>query len=91
MKRAAAYFTCTESGHPAEEVYAKILAVAGDARGCYDHDAVAGIPQADFATMMFRDGCFLLQYILHWTSAARQCLRHWLGANGESIDRDRHL
>jgi hypothetical protein len=69
MKRAAAYFTCTASGHAVEEVYAKILAVAGDARGCYDHDAVAGILQADFATMMFQDACFLLQYI-RWTTAA---------------------
>jgi hypothetical protein len=90
MKRAAAYFTCTASGHAVEEVYAKILAVAGDARGCYDHDAVAGILQADFATMMFQDACFLLQYI-RWTTAAgptQQYLRHWFRANKESIIRD---
>ncbi|CAO2207554.1 unnamed protein product [Urochloa humidicola] len=93
IKRAAAYFTCNDSGHSVEVVYAKILTVAGDARRCYDHDdnVVAGIPQADFATMMFQDACFLLQYILWQTANAdtsQQYLSPWFAANTESIQRD---
>lgn len=86
MKRAAAYFICEASGHSAEVVYARILSVAGDARSCYDHDAVAGIPQADFATMMFQDGCFLLQYIIdHMTAKTARAFLELLvrGQSGE--------
>ncbi|CAO2200395.1 unnamed protein product [Urochloa humidicola] len=87
IKRAAAYFICNDSGHSAEVVYAKIRSVAGDARRCYDHDAVAGIAQADFATMMFQDACFLLQYIL-WIANGTSHLSHWFAVNSESIQRD---
>ncbi|XP_002442541.1 uncharacterized protein LOC8084409 [Sorghum bicolor] len=96
MKRAAAYYFICErqsSGHSAEVIYARILSVAGDARSCYDDDAVlAGIiPQADFATMMFQDACFLLQYIMHANGVASQLpesLRRWFVANEDSIQRD---
>ncbi|CAO2164912.1 unnamed protein product [Urochloa humidicola] len=89
IKRAAAYFFCNDSGHSAEVVYAKICSVAGDAQHCYeyDYDAMAGIAKADFATMMFQDGCFLLQYVL-WITTGASHLSHWFTANSESIQRD---
>jgi hypothetical protein len=67
VKFAAAYHLCKHSGRSTSmEVYEKILSVVGDARGCYDADdpSVAGLSDADFATMMFLDGCFLLQYMV---------------------------
>ncbi|KAF0914873.1 hypothetical protein E2562_032793 [Oryza meyeriana var. granulata] len=63
LKHAAAHFFCMESSHPVEEVYGKILSVSGEARGCYDEDAVAAFSEAEFAEMMFLDGCFLLNYL----------------------------
>ncbi|KAJ1269598.1 hypothetical protein BS78_07G224000 [Paspalum vaginatum] len=97
MKRAAAYFLCCDceaSNHSAEEMYAKILSVAGDARSCYDDD-LPQLQEADFATMMFLDGCFLLQFIIHRTAITaqrqRSCLKWWFRANLESIHRDMFL
>lgn len=63
VKHAAAYYLCEQSGHPVEEVYAKILSVVDQARSCYDKDATAHYNDAMFADMMFLDGCFLLVYI----------------------------
>ncbi|CAO2210288.1 unnamed protein product [Urochloa humidicola] len=65
IKLAAAHYVCSRSGRTAAEVYEKVLAVTGDARRCYDADdpSVAGLSDADFAAMMFLDGCFLLQII----------------------------
>ncbi|WVZ91719.1 hypothetical protein U9M48_037852 [Paspalum notatum var. saurae] len=86
MKRAAACFLCEDWGHPAEEVYAKILSVADDARSCYDDDLQQLQDAADFATMMFHDGCFLLHYIIHRTGRpARPSLACWFVVNQESI------
>ncbi|XP_052166197.1 UPF0481 protein At3g47200-like [Oryza glaberrima] len=65
LKHAAAHYLCMKSGRSVEEVYAKVLAVAGEARGCYDNDdnAVAQFSDDEFAEMMFLDGCFLLKYM----------------------------
>ncbi|KAL6899434.1 hypothetical protein ACP4OV_006092 [Aristida adscensionis] len=67
VKQAAAHRFCRDSGRSVDEVYAKILSVAGDARRCYaaaaDMSLVARLSDAEFAAMMFLDGCFLLQLI----------------------------
>ncbi|RCV15737.1 hypothetical protein SETIT_3G081800v2 [Setaria italica] len=63
VKHAAAYYFCAQSGHPVEEVYAKILSIVDQARSCYEKDAAAHYNDAKFADMMFLDGCFLLMYI----------------------------
>ncbi|XP_066351173.1 UPF0481 protein At3g47200-like [Miscanthus floridulus] len=67
VKLAAAYHLYKHSGRSTSmEVYEKILSVVSDARGCYDADdpSLAGLSDADLATMMFLDGCFLLQYMV---------------------------
>ena len=66
VKLAAAYYLCGASGRSTAEVYEKVRSVAGAARGCYDADdpAVVGLGDAEFAAMMFLDGCFLLQYMV---------------------------
>ncbi|XP_062192464.1 UPF0481 protein At3g47200-like [Phragmites australis] len=66
VKHAAAYHLCRGKGRSTMEVYEKVLSVVGAARGCYDADdpSVAGVSDADFAAMMFLDGCFLLQYMV---------------------------
>uniref|UniRef100_A0A0E0AQ97 Uncharacterized protein n=1 Tax=Oryza glumipatula TaxID=40148 RepID=A0A0E0AQ97_9ORYZ len=65
LKHAAAHYLCMKSGRSVEEVYGKVLAVAGEARGCYNNDdnAVAQFSDDEFAEMMFLDGCFLLKYM----------------------------
>ncbi|KAJ1264498.1 hypothetical protein BS78_08G005400 [Paspalum vaginatum] len=63
VKHAAAHYFCDQSGHTVQQVYDKILSIADEARSCYDDkDAVAGFRDAEFAEMMFLDGCFLLCY-----------------------------
>ncbi|CAN6300267.1 unnamed protein product [Urochloa humidicola] len=66
VKLAAAYQLCWDSHLSTQQVYEKVLSVAGEARRCYDADdpSVAGLSNADFAAMMFLDGCFLLQYMV---------------------------
>ena len=66
VKLAAAYYLCRASGRSTDQVYEKVRSVAGAARGCYDADdpAVVGLGDAQFAAMMFLDGCFLLQYMV---------------------------
>lgn len=71
VKHAAAHYLCNKSGHPIEEVYSKILSFVGEARSCYTDDAVAKFSDADFAVMMFLDGCFLLYYIS--TDVEKEC------------------
>ncbi|CAL5004364.1 unnamed protein product [Urochloa decumbens] len=63
VKQAAAHRLCGMSGRSVEEVYEKILSVAGDARRCYDDVSVAGLSDAEFATMMFVDASFLVWYL----------------------------
>ncbi|KAG8086691.1 hypothetical protein GUJ93_ZPchr0010g7939 [Zizania palustris] len=66
-KRAAAHYFCRDSDRPAKAVYERVLSVAGEARSCYDDDATDGISEAEFAAMMFHDGCFLVQFMLSCT------------------------
>ncbi|KAM0919287.1 hypothetical protein ACQ4PT_008224 [Festuca glaucescens] len=63
VKHVAANYFCSKSGHSVEEVYGKIVTIAVEARCCYADDAVARFGDAEFAAMMFLDGCFLLQYM----------------------------
>jgi hypothetical protein len=62
VKHAATHYFCAKLGKSVEHVYGKILSIAGTARGCYADDAVACFSNAEFAAMMFLDGCFLLWY-----------------------------
>ncbi|XP_066351165.1 putative UPF0481 protein At3g02645 [Miscanthus floridulus] len=61
VKHAVAYTMCRGSGRSVDDVYGKIVSIASDARRCYDADdaKVKGLSDAEFATMMFLDGCFL--------------------------------
>uniref|UniRef100_A0ACD5ZYC1 Uncharacterized protein n=1 Tax=Avena sativa TaxID=4498 RepID=A0ACD5ZYC1_AVESA len=63
VKHVAAHYFCSKSGHSVEEVYGKVLTIVAEARGCYTDDAVACFSDAEFAAMMFLDGCFLLHYM----------------------------
>ncbi|KAM0884209.1 hypothetical protein ACQ4PT_031155 [Festuca glaucescens] len=67
VKRVAAYHFIRNSGFSDcyEHFYQELfLPVAYRARSLYAEDAVAGIDAAEFAAMMFRDACFLLQYMV---------------------------
>ncbi|CAL5057299.1 unnamed protein product [Urochloa decumbens] len=66
VKLAAAYNLCRRNNSAAQDVYGKVLSVVGAARDCYDADdpTVVGVSDADFATIMFVDGCFLVQYMV---------------------------
>jgi hypothetical protein len=89
VKLAAAYNLCRSSGHSTAEVYGKVLSVAGAARGCYDTDdpAVMRVSNAyDFATMMFLDGCFLLQYMV--AGGTNEMIRRQIMSMGTSIQKD---
>ncbi|KAL6654576.1 hypothetical protein ACP70R_008041 [Stipagrostis hirtigluma subsp. patula] len=62
-RRATDYFF-----HGSDELrgatYEKIIPIARMARGCYtDTDALEGISDDEFVSMMFIDGCFLLQFV----------------------------
>ncbi|CAO2205595.1 unnamed protein product [Urochloa humidicola] len=65
VKRGAAYRLLRGRGCTVEEVYKKVLSVAGAARRCYDDASplVEGLSDAEFVDMMFVDGCFLLWYL----------------------------
>ncbi|CAD6246588.1 unnamed protein product [Miscanthus lutarioriparius] len=88
VKLAAAYNLCRSSGHSTAEVYGKVLSVAGAARDCYDTDdpAVMGVNDADFATMMFLDGCFLLEYMV--AGDTNEMIRRQIMSMGTSIQKD---
>ena len=63
LKHAAAHYLCEMSGHSIAQVYDKILHIAGEARSCYAHDAVAKFTDPQFVVMMFHDGCYLVCYM----------------------------
>lgn len=63
LKHVAAHYFCEMSGHSVAHVYDKILHIAGEARSCYADGAVANFTNAEFAVMMFLDGCYLLLYM----------------------------
>nr|CAB3494876.1 unnamed protein product [Digitaria exilis] len=62
VKRAAAYHFCRGSGRSPEVVYRVVLSVSGRARRSYY--STDGTGDAEFAALMFHDGCFLLQFML---------------------------
>nr|CAB3468099.1 unnamed protein product [Digitaria exilis] len=95
FKHAAAHWLCTDSGHTFEEVYAKVLSVTGEARRRYNDDDVslAAVSDAEFATMMFLDGCFLVWFIAGTSddmvddTLARRCYH----SSGPNIFKDMFL
>ncbi|XP_066351168.1 UPF0481 protein At3g47200-like [Miscanthus floridulus] len=88
VKLAAAHHLCTRAGRSTAEVYEKVLSVVSDARGCYDADdqSVADVGNAEFAEMMFLDGCFLLQYMVGDTTPVLQ--NRMMLSTGPSIQKD---
>ncbi|CAL4996629.1 unnamed protein product [Urochloa decumbens] len=64
VKKAVAYNLCGHLGISVEKAHQKIVAVAGEARRCYDATIVSHLSDNMFADMMFVDGCFLLSYML---------------------------
>ncbi|XP_040382639.1 UPF0481 protein At3g47200-like [Oryza brachyantha] len=64
VKLAAARRFVAESKRSLEDVYVELLSVVGDVRGCYaEEEKVRFFRDADLATMMLVDGCFLLQFM----------------------------
>ncbi|TVT96708.1 hypothetical protein EJB05_58065, partial [Eragrostis curvula] len=65
VKHAAADRFCSRSGCQLEKVYTKIASISDMARFCYapGDGALARFSDDQFATMMFVDGCFLLEFI----------------------------
>ncbi|KAG2576423.1 UPF0481 protein At3g47200-like [Panicum virgatum] len=90
VKLAAAYHLCRSSGHSTAKVYERVLSVAGAARGCYDagDPSVEAVGEADFAAMMFIDGCFLLQYMVDGDDAAPVLRNRMALSTGPSIQKD---
>ncbi|CAL4996631.1 unnamed protein product [Urochloa decumbens] len=88
VKLAAAYYLCRNSGHSTVEVYDRVRSVAAAARGCYEADdpSVEGLSDAEFAAMMFLDGCFLLQYMAD--DAAPVLQNRMTLSTGPSIQKD---
>ncbi|RLM60515.1 hypothetical protein C2845_PM14G01480 [Panicum miliaceum] len=68
----------------------RVRSVAGAARGCYDaaDPSVEGVGEADFAAMMFLDGCFLLQYMVDSDDAAPVLRNRMTLSTGPSIQKD---
>ncbi|XP_006659780.2 UPF0481 protein At3g47200-like [Oryza brachyantha] len=65
VKLAAARRFVAESKRSLEDVYVELLSVVGDVRGCYaEEEKVRGFGDANLATMMLVDGCFLLQFMV---------------------------
>ncbi|XP_020160785.1 UPF0481 protein At3g47200-like [Aegilops tauschii subsp. strangulata] len=87
LKHAAAHYFCEMSGHSVAHVYDKILHIAGEGRSCYVHDAVAKFTDAEFAVMMFLDGCYLLLYMAGTKGCAFLCNRMTL-STGPCMLRD---
>ncbi|KAF8722603.1 hypothetical protein HU200_022438 [Digitaria exilis] len=89
VKLAAAYYLCRSSGRSTVEVYERVRSAAPAARACYDADdpSVSGLSDADFAAMMFLDGCFLLQYMVDDVTAPVLRNRMTL-STGPSIQKD---
>ncbi|PNT66556.1 hypothetical protein BRADI_3g14030v3 [Brachypodium distachyon] len=69
VKKAAVFQFCRGASW---EAYVKVVAVANVARSCYDAGSLEGVSDADFASMMFHDACFLLATILAITKP-EQC------------------
>ncbi|KAF7082487.1 hypothetical protein CFC21_086355 [Triticum aestivum] len=91
-KRVAAYTLTRDSGKSYKEMYARLLAVADQARRLYDEDAVFDISKSKFADMMFHDACFLLQYMQLFSSEEdvieQSPLHRFFLSNAACIDND---
>ncbi|KAJ1277624.1 hypothetical protein BS78_04G017700 [Paspalum vaginatum] len=78
-----------QSGRLLEDVYSKVASVADDCRCLYDEDVMAGIGDDDFRVMMFFDACFLVQYMLLWSSSeVDPSLHRFFGPNRRDIRHD---
>ncbi|KAF6997431.1 hypothetical protein CFC21_013650 [Triticum aestivum] len=91
VKHVAAYHCIMESGRSVQEMYAAVASVAGEIRGLYDKDMVAGIGDDEFLPMMFYDACFLVQYMLTCTSGGSEMdpsLRSYFDGNDSDIFHD---
>ncbi|KAF6997425.1 hypothetical protein CFC21_013649 [Triticum aestivum] len=89
VKYVAAYHCIMESGHSVQEMYDAVVSVAGEARGLYDKDVMAGISDNDFEPMMFYDACFLVQFMLKLTgSNLNSYLSRYFKGNMNDIFRD---
>ncbi|XP_047063699.1 uncharacterized protein LOC124671365 [Lolium rigidum] len=64
-KHVAAWHFINDSGCSVDEVYGAVCEVADEARSHYDENKVWSFSDDDFKPMMFYDGCFLLQFMLH--------------------------
>ncbi|KAF7041224.1 hypothetical protein CFC21_051047 [Triticum aestivum] len=72
VKRVATHHFISYSGRSFEEMYAAVFSVIGAARSFYDtKDSKVDVGDAEFADMMFIDGCFLLQYMLMCTGLGK--------------------
>ncbi|XP_037486938.1 UPF0481 protein At3g47200-like [Triticum dicoccoides] len=88
-KHVAAWHFINDSGRLVEEVYGAVCAVADEARSHYDVDKVRDFGDDDFNPMMFYDGCFLLQFLLHWVDeAVDPLLKDAFSSNCTSISYD---
>ncbi|KQJ86353.1 hypothetical protein BRADI_4g04890v3 [Brachypodium distachyon] len=100
VKHAAAHYfidaASTISTYDYHKIYDEFFPVAVNARSTYTSDVVAGIEDADFVDMMFRDACFLLQYMLCMSSSlgcreyfdVNPSLRRFFFSNRACIDND---
>ncbi|XBI58111.1 hypothetical protein VPH35_039388 [Triticum aestivum] len=88
-KHVAAWHFINDSGRLVEEVYGAVCAVADEARSHYDEDKGRALGDDDFNPMMFYDGCFLLQFLLHWVDeAVDPLLKDAFSSNCTSISYD---
>ncbi|CAL5004344.1 unnamed protein product [Urochloa decumbens] len=92
VKLAAAHYLCRDTAgrSTVDQAYTKVRSVAGAARACYDADdpSVAGVGEAEFAAMMFLDGCFLLQYMADDENAVPVLRNRMTLSTGPSIHKD---
>ncbi|XP_048546070.1 uncharacterized protein LOC125525086 isoform X2 [Triticum urartu] len=72
VKRVATHHFIKDSGHSFEEMHSTIFSIIGVARSFYDtKHAKVDVGDAEFAAIMFIDGCFLLQYMFICTDPGK--------------------
>ncbi|KAL6653630.1 hypothetical protein ACP70R_008554 [Stipagrostis hirtigluma subsp. patula] len=73
VKRKAVNYFFQESAQEREATYQKIIPIARKARNYYaDTHVLDGIPEDEFASIMFIDGCFLVQFIDYMIRASAE-------------------
>jgi hypothetical protein len=88
-KHVAAWHLINDSNCSVEEVYGAVCEVADEARSHYNNDKVRAFGDDDFKPMMFYDGCFLLQFMLHCVGATVDpMLSSAFSSDDSSIARD---